>query len=81
MPEDPQIVYLNGEFLPLAEAKISVLDRGFIYGDGVYEVVPVYGAGRSACRSIWRDCSTASTASASRIRMPTTQWEQIDRAS
>ena len=43
MSESPQIVYLNGAFLPLAEAKISVLDRGFIYGDGVYEVVPVYG--------------------------------------
>jgi len=38
-----QIVHLNGRFLPLADAKISVLDRGFIYGDGVYEVVPVYG--------------------------------------
>ena len=38
-----QIVYLNGTFLPLADAKIPVLDRGFIYGDGVYEVVPVYG--------------------------------------
>ena len=35
-------VYLNGKFLPLDEAKISVLDRGFIYGDGVYEVIPVY---------------------------------------
>src|SRR5271169_2817376 len=35
-------VYLNGKFLPLDEAKISVLDRGFIFGDGVYEVVPVY---------------------------------------
>ncbi len=34
--------YLNGEFLPLAEAKIPVLDRGFVFGDGVYEVVPVY---------------------------------------
>jgi len=35
-------VYLNGKFLPLDEAKVSVLDRGFIYGDGVYEVIPVY---------------------------------------
>ncbi len=34
--------YLNGQFLPLGEAKISVLDRGFIFGDGIYEVVPVY---------------------------------------
>ena len=41
MTPDP-IVYLNGEFMPLGEAKIPVLDRGFIYGDGVYEVVPVY---------------------------------------
>jgi len=35
-------VYLNGKFLPLDEAHISVLDRGFIFGDGVYELVPVY---------------------------------------
>ena len=38
-------VYLNGLFLPISEAKVSVLDRGFIYGDGVYELVPVYGRG------------------------------------
>ncbi|MGE0278029.1 MAG: D-amino acid aminotransferase [Nitrospiraceae bacterium] len=36
-------VYLNGEFLPLEQATISPLDRGFIFGDGVYEVIPVYG--------------------------------------
>ena len=35
-------VYLNGRFLPLEEAHIPVLDRGFIFGDGVYEVIPVY---------------------------------------
>ena len=35
-------VYLNGEYLPLAEAKVSVLDRGFLFGDGVYEVIPAY---------------------------------------
>ena len=40
-----QIVYLNGDFVPLSEARIPVLDRGFIFGDGIYEVVPVY-AGR-----------------------------------
>jgi D-alanine transaminase len=38
-----QLCYLNGEFLPLAEARVPVLDRGFIFGDGIYEVVPVYG--------------------------------------
>ena len=37
------LCYLNGEYGPLAEAKVSVLDRGFIFGDGIYEVVPVYG--------------------------------------
>ncbi len=35
-------IYLNGSFMPIAEARISVLDRGFIFGDGVYEVIPVY---------------------------------------
>jgi len=39
---DP-LVYLNGDFLPLTEAKIPVLDRGFIFGDSIYEVIPVYG--------------------------------------
>ncbi|MDJ0872708.1 MAG: D-amino acid aminotransferase [Gammaproteobacteria bacterium] len=37
------IVYLNGEFKPIEEAAVSVLDRGFLFGDGVYEVMPVYG--------------------------------------
>jgi D-alanine transaminase len=37
------LCYLNGEYLPLNEARVSVLDRGFIFGDGIYEVVPVYG--------------------------------------
>ncbi|MEJ2572510.1 MAG: D-amino acid aminotransferase [Gammaproteobacteria bacterium] len=37
------IVYLNGEFLPVERARVSVQDRGFIFGDGVYEVIPAYG--------------------------------------
>ncbi|MFN7085091.1 MAG: D-amino acid aminotransferase [Burkholderiales bacterium] len=37
-----EIVYLNGEFMPLEKACVPVLDRGFIFGDGVYEVIPVY---------------------------------------
>ena len=53
MPERPTVTntvllpdtlcHLNGQTLPLSEAKVSVLDRGFIFGDGVYEVIPVYG--------------------------------------
>ncbi|WP_310447436.1 D-amino acid aminotransferase [Thiobacillus sp.] len=35
-------VYLDGRFMPLADARVSVLDRGFVFGDGVYELVPVY---------------------------------------
>jgi D-alanine transaminase len=35
--------YLNGVFLPLDQAHVSVMDRGFLFGDGVYEVIPVYG--------------------------------------
>jgi D-alanine transaminase len=37
------VCYLNGEYLPLATAKVSPLDRAFLFGDAVYEVVPVYG--------------------------------------
>ncbi|MDH3461795.1 MAG: aminotransferase class IV [Burkholderiaceae bacterium] len=37
------LCFLNGSFGPLAQAKVSVLDRGFMFGDGVYEAVPVYG--------------------------------------
>jgi len=36
------LCYLNGAYGPLSETKVSVLDRGFIFGDGVYEVLPVY---------------------------------------
>jgi D-alanine transaminase len=41
LPDTP--CFLNGQTLALNEAKVSVLDRGFIFGDGVYEVIPVYG--------------------------------------
>ena len=37
------IVYLNGEWIPAEQARVSVFDRGFIFGDSVYEVIPVYG--------------------------------------
>ena len=40
LPDTP--CYLNGEWVPVNQARVSVLDRGFILGDGVYEVVPVY---------------------------------------
>ena len=36
------LAYINGRFLPLEEATVPAMDRGFLFGDGVYEVVPVY---------------------------------------
>ncbi|PLW70133.1 aminotransferase class IV [Pseudohalioglobus lutimaris] len=36
------IVYLNGDYMPMEEARISPMDRGFLFGDGIYEVVPSY---------------------------------------
>jgi D-alanine transaminase len=43
MTMNDNLVFLNGDYLPMAEARVPVLDRGFIFGDGIYEVVPVYG--------------------------------------
>ncbi|HEX4387334.1 MAG TPA: D-amino acid aminotransferase [Steroidobacteraceae bacterium] len=43
MADPLPLCYLNGQYLPLTEARISPLDRGFLYGDAVYEVMPVYG--------------------------------------
>lgn len=43
MGEPLPLCHLNGEILPLREARVSPLDRSFLYGDGVYEVMPVYG--------------------------------------
>ena len=43
MADPLPLCYLNGACLPLREARISPLDRGFLYADGVYEVMPVYG--------------------------------------
>jgi len=39
---DPSICYLNGNFLALKDAKVSVLDRGFVFADGIYEVIPAF---------------------------------------
>ena len=46
MPNSPlpdMLCHLNGQMQPLRDAKVSVLDRGFVFGDGIYEVIPVYG--------------------------------------
>jgi len=43
MSKNTDIVYLNGKFLPQDQAFVPVMDRGFVFGDGVYEVIPTYG--------------------------------------
>lgn len=72
-----ETVYLNGEYLPLADAKVSVLDRGFLFGDGVYEVIPVY-AGRLFR---FEDHITRLNNSLSQIRLDlqksVTEWQAI----
>lgn len=74
------ICYLNGEFLPLAEAKIPVLDRGFIFGDGVYEVIPVYD--RTPLRLDGHLARLQRSLDALRIRNPNTveRWTELIRA-
>jgi D-alanine transaminase len=71
------ICYLNGEFLPLADAKVPVLDRGFIFGDGVYELVPVYS--RVPFRLDEHLARLERSLAETRIRNPYTraQWREL----
>lgn len=77
MAEPLPICYLNGEYLPLREARISPLDRGFLYSDGVYELMPVY-AGRPFR---FREHSARLTRSLTEIRMEdplsASQWREV----
>lgn len=43
MSKQANIIYLNGQYMPIEKATVSVMDRGFLFGDGVYEVIPVFG--------------------------------------
>lgn len=72
-----QLVYLNGEYLPLDQAKVSVLDRGFIFGDGVYEVIPSYGS--KALRFQHHMDRLQNSLDAVRISNPLSngQWQEI----
>jgi D-alanine transaminase len=78
MPDTPatQIAFLNGAFLPLEQAKVPVLDRGFIFGDGVYEVIPAYG--RRPFRLTAHLARLERSLGAIRLANPFTadQWEQ-----
>ena len=71
------MVFLNGKLLPLEEAKVPVLDRGFIFGDGVYELVPVYS--RVAFRLDEHLSRLERSLAETRIRNPYSraQWRDI----
>jgi D-alanine transaminase len=62
------LAYLDGVFLPLAEARVSPMDRGFLFGDGAYEVIPVYS--RQAFRLAQHLARLARTLAALRIADP-----------
>ncbi len=74
------MVFLNGSFMPLEEARIPVLDRGFIFGDGVYELVPVYS--RVAFRLDEHIARLEGSLEAVRIRNPygRAQWRELINA-
>ena len=69
--------YLNGEYTDLPNAKISVMDRGFIFGDGIYEVLPVYGG--TLFRFDQHMVRLARSLAEVRIKNPMTaaQWAQV----
>ncbi len=77
MAEPFPVCYLNGAYLALAEARISPLDRGFLYADAVYELMPVYG-GRPFRFTAHSERLTRSLAG---IRMPdphgVAEWREI----
>jgi D-alanine transaminase len=71
------MVYLNGKFMPIEEARVPVLDRGFIFGDGVYELVPVYS--RVPFRLDEHLARLERSLAAARIRNPHSraEWREI----
>ncbi len=72
-----ELIYLNGEFIPQESACVSVMDRGFLFGDGVYEVIPAYAGQPFRLREHLRRLG----ASLEEIRMPPSldenQWRDI----
>jgi D-alanine transaminase len=77
MIDPEQIVHLNGTLMRIADAKVSVLDRGFIYGDGAYELVPVYG--RQPFRMSQHLARLQRTLDAIRLANPHThdEWQRL----
>jgi D-alanine transaminase len=71
------IAYLNGAFLPIEQAQVSVLDRGFLFGDGVYEVVPVFGGRTFRMAEHLRRLENSLRAVRIENPLPHARWESI----
>ncbi|NKB38008.1 MAG: D-amino acid aminotransferase [Gammaproteobacteria bacterium] len=71
------IVYLNGEFLPVTEARVSVLDRGFTFADSVYEVIPVYNENIFRVQEHLQRLNNSLNAIAIANPFSESQWQQI----
>ena len=71
------MIYLNGEWMPVEQARVPVLDRGFIFGDGVYEFIPVYG--RKPFRAVPHFARLARSLDATGIANPHSeeQWNTL----
>lgn len=72
-----KIVYLNGEFLPSEQAQVSVFDRGFLFGDGVYEVIPVYNKRIFRCQQHLARLQKSLAAIRLEINIPEQTWTDI----
>lgn len=72
------LCFLNGHYQRLSEAKVSVLDRGFIFGDGVYEVIPVYG--RRLFRFAEHMARLERSLAKVRIAAPATRGDWLERS-
>jgi len=71
------IVYLNGSYLPMSEARISPMDRGFLFGDGIYEVVPSYSGRMVGFRPHIERLETGLAALELPSPLTETQWREI----
>ncbi|MBV6305520.1 D-amino acid aminotransferase [Candidimonas humi] len=77
--DNDSLVYLNGEYVRLGDAKVSVLDRGFIFGDGIYEVVPAYGRKPFRMDSHLARLERSLKAIGIKLDMSRADWEKLVR--
>lgn len=71
------LVYLNGEFVALKDARISPLDRGFTFGDGIYEVIPVYSRSIFRLREHLQRLENSLALIYMRNPLPASEWYRI----